>query len=93
MNKHDEHYKETEKSGIEPISLMETIMRREGLDAVVSLHIAMAVRYLFRAGTKGDWRSDTEKALNHITKALTGEWVKEEEPVLLEKSERYRRQR
>ncbi len=79
MDKHDNHYKETEKKGIEPVALMETVISRKSLPLLPRLHIAMAVRYLFRTGTKGDWRTDTEKALNHVTRALTGEWIKEKE--------------
>lgn len=76
MEKHDSHYRKVEKSGIEPIVVMEDIIIREGIPLVVLLNIALAVKYLLRIGIKEpeQWEKDLDKAINFLHRAKNGQW-------------------
>jgi len=71
---HDDHYAD---KGIEPILVQEQVMNNEGIPRPAVLHVAQAVRYILRAGTKkGEpWQKDIEKAFNYLHRALKGTWL------------------
>jgi hypothetical protein len=71
---HDDHYAD---KGIEPILVQEQVMNNEGIPRPAVLHVAQAVRYILRAGTKkGEpWEKDIEKAFNYLHRALKGTWL------------------
>jgi hypothetical protein len=75
MNKHDDHYKD-----FEPIEIMEQIVDRVEVPTKAALSVAYAFKYLSRCGLKDHWSVDVEKAINFLTRALTGEWYGENEP-------------
>lgn len=76
MNKHDSHYSKME---IEPITVIEQRMCTAigTVSPKENMNIAAAIKYAMRAGTKEkqDWRKDIEKAINHLGRALSGQWV------------------
>lgn len=80
--KHDQHYRNLETRGIEPIKVMESAACNgipESLHPVArrNLNIAQAIRYLLRAGEKeGQSASkDLDKAANYVHRARTGDWL------------------
>lgn len=79
MDNHDEHYRNIEQSGIEPIRIMEELHKRlllQGVEPEKALNIALAQKHITRAGMKAgnDWGREIEKAINYLTRAKTGEW-------------------
>lgn len=80
MNKHDAHYREIEKTGVEPIVEMEGVICRDlppELHAIArrNLSLAMATKHRLRAGKKGPPEMDLEKARNYEHRARTGRWL------------------
>ena len=74
MKKHDEHYRQN----IEPIEVIENRIENPGdVPAKAVYSISQAIKYLLRAGLKSEqpWKKDVEKAINYLTRALTGDWV------------------
>ena len=75
----DEHYREIERTGVEPIEAMETAILA-GIPAphhaavLRNLSIAMAVKYLLRCGSKGAPEEELRKAENYLHRARTGRW-------------------
>lgn len=80
MKKHDEHYA---KMKIQPQDIMEQrATPGEGMSNEENLRVTQALKYVLRAGHKDGqpWKKDIEKAINYLTRALTGEWIGELEP-------------
>lgn len=84
--KHDQHYRNLETRGIEPIKAMESVICNgipESMHPVArrNLNIAQAIRYLLRAGEKeGQSASkDLDKAANYVHRARTGAWMPDAE--------------
>lgn len=77
---HDSHYRNIEKSGTEPIVIMEELHGRliPICGANEALNITLAQKHITCAGLKsGDgWRKDIQKAMNYLNRALSGEWMK-----------------
>lgn len=72
---HDEHYR---TKAIEPITVQEQVMlSAKEVPEDRRLHIAQAIRYLMRVGTKAgeDWQKELDKAENYIHRARTGNWI------------------
>lgn len=78
VENHDSHYQRIEKDlGIQPIQAGEFVVAKEHIPRKPAKNIATAVEYLLRAGDKGEpWEKDVQKAMNHLHRALTGEWRK-----------------
>jgi hypothetical protein len=79
MSNHDDHYRRIEAMGIEPILMQESIICQslpEEFHAIAkrNLSLAQAVRYIARAGEKGQETADIEKAENYLHRARTGKW-------------------
>lgn len=80
----DEHYREIERTGVEPIEAMETAILA-GIPAphhaavLRNLSIAMAVKYLLRCGSKDEPEEELRKAENYLHRARTGRWKPEDE--------------
>lgn len=70
MTRHDDHYA---KMAIQPIEVMEQVAAN-AKDPIAGLRVAMACKYLLRAGTKDGWAKDLEKASNYLYRALHGVW-------------------
>jgi hypothetical protein len=77
---HDNHYRNIEKNGTEPIIIMEELHERliNICGANEALNITLAQKHITRAGLKSgdDWRKDIQKAMNYLNRALNGEWMK-----------------
>jgi len=79
---HDEHYRKIEESGDpEPIVIQESLIERliiAGVPPRRALDVAMGQKHISRAGQKTNevWSKEIEKAINYLTRALTGEWKK-----------------
>ncbi len=86
MSSHDAHYRAMEDRGERPVILdMEAeIVRNLPYEyhstAIRNLSLAMARKYLRRAGAKGDAQQDREKAENYIYRAANGVWPWEKRP-------------
>ena len=81
MIKSDDHYRAIEKDGVEPIVIMEQLAATLDTAKVPTdsaLNIVLAQKHITRAGLKdGDeWAKDIQKAINYLTRAVTGGWVK-----------------
>ena len=74
---HDKHYSSKE---IEPIEVIEeTIKRLDGkLDPINAYNVAQSLKYILRAGLKEgeSVEKDLDKALNYLTRGVTGKWRK-----------------
>ena len=73
---HRDHYANMRT---ESIKIMEEIIEDNvEVPMKARLNLAMAQKHLKRAGTKNGepWEKDIEKAINYLTRALTGEWIK-----------------
>ena len=81
--RHDDHYA---KMTIQPIEVMEQVAANTK-DPIAGLRVAMACKYLLRAGTKDGWSKDLEKASNYLYRALHGVWPWDEQNVLTEPAE------
>ena len=79
----DDHYREIERIGVEPIEAMETAVLA-GIPAphhaavLRNLNIAMAVKYLLRCGSKDAPEEELRKAENYLHRARTGRWKPED---------------
>lgn len=80
-NNHDNHYRELESLGLEPVKIMESMMLRripKELHAQVLLNYrnAQAVGYELRCGMKdgADPAVELEKAQNWNERGKTGKW-------------------
>lgn len=75
-DKADTHYRELERTSIEPITLMEEINRRDQIPPEARLNIALAQKHIMRAGCKAgeDWAKEIGKAKNYLHRALSGKW-------------------
>lgn len=78
-DKHDDHYRKIEQSGIEPIVIMEELLHRmieTGIPVKAAGMIMLAQKHITRAGLKqgDDWKKDIAKARNYLHRAMTGEW-------------------
>ena len=100
MPNHDDHYKQIEKQfGISMTTVAEMNASRETIPRTQAHNLAQAAKYLIRAGTKGEWRDDVEKARNYLTRALTGDWqegtyaIKEFEKIVEERRSQKRPRR
>lgn len=68
----DNNYYKSDK--FEVVDLLEDIATRDIPD-VPKMHIIMAQKYLGRIGKKsGTWESEAMKALDHLWRAIKGEW-------------------
>jgi len=69
-----EHY---DKSGIEAIKLIESVVSREKLPRKAAYCVGNAIKYLLRAGLKEgeSWEDDVAKAENYLHRSRTGEWI------------------
>lgn len=82
MNNHDEHYRKIEdESTTEPIVVMEELAERmidNNVDTKSVVNIVLAQKHITRAGVKkgNGWEQEIEKAINYLTRALTGHWIK-----------------
>lgn len=81
MTRHDDHYR---RSNIEPIEQIEETFRLQinsGVDPVVALRIALANKYVQRAGIKKgqDAEIDIGKAMDYLHRAKHGRWPWENE--------------
>ena len=80
----DEHYREIERTGVEPIEAMETAILA-GIPAphhaavLRNFNIAMALKYLLRCGSKDTPDEELRKAENYLHRARTGEWQRKED--------------
>jgi hypothetical protein len=76
---HDKHYS---SKAIEPIDVIEeTIKRLDGkLDPINAYNVAQSLKYILRAGLKEgeSVEKDLDKALNYLTRGVTGKWRGEE---------------
>ena len=76
---HDDHYREVESRGVEPIEVAETIICNqipEEFHAILKRNysLAQAGKYFMRCGTKDDPSKELEKAANYLHRARTGKW-------------------
>jgi len=77
----DNHYRDAEENGHgDPILMQEIIIQmliEQGIPPVPAFFIATAQKYMPRAGLKEgeDWRKEIGKAINYLTRAVTGEWI------------------
>lgn len=81
VNKSDDHYRDIESNGVEPIVIMEQLISRlikDGIPANSAINIVLAQKHITRAGAKKDnsWEKEINKAINYLTRAVSGEWVK-----------------
>ena len=80
--KSDTHYRSIEENNqTEPIVIMEELQKRlldNGISDKAVLNIVLAQKHITRAGLKdGDyWSKDIHKAINYLTRAVTGDWIK-----------------
>jgi len=74
---YDEHYK---KEAIQAVDLMEHVIQREQIPIKPRSCLYMALKYVWRAGTKeGEpWEKDLAKAQNWLHRAQTGKWINEQ---------------
>jgi len=83
IEKSDVHYRDIENSGDpEPIVIQESLMDRlvkAGVPTRRALDIVMGQKHISRAGVKKgeDWSKEIQKAINYLTRGLTGEWIKD----------------
>ena len=79
----DDHYREIERVGVEPIEAMETAILA-GIPAphhaavLRNFSIAMATKYLLRCGSKDEPEEELRKAENYLHRARTGKWPSKE---------------
>lgn len=79
-NNHDDHYKNFEKVlGHQPITVMEAVAcnglpQEFHAQAKRNLHVAMAIKYLLRLGSKDEANKEINKAENFLYRARTGSW-------------------
>ena len=59
---------------IQPIEVMEQIAELENIPSNVSTNFQQAVKYMMRAGEKGQFEEDVKKAYNYIHRAYFGEF-------------------
>ena len=76
MSNHDDHYRDQK---IEPIDIKESLIQRlvdNGVPLLSAVSIYEAQGYITRCSTKeGEpWMKEIDKAINYLTRALTGEW-------------------
>lgn len=81
MNLHDQHYREIEATGEEPIIAMERVMCQDLPPylwniAKRNLSHALAVKHEMRSGYKDDPAKEQAKAENYRHRARTGEWMR-----------------
>ncbi len=76
----DDHYRNAEKLGHgDPILMQEAtidMLINNGIPPIPAFFIATAQKYIPRAGAKPDedWKKEIGKAINYLTRAVTGEW-------------------
>lgn len=80
IQKSDEHYRNIENQGPEPIVVMEAIansLQEAGVPASSTINIILAQKHITRAGVKKgeDWKKEIQKSINYLTRAVTGAWV------------------
>ena len=82
IKKSDDHYRDIEGSGdVEPIIIREELIARlikNGVSSEKAMLICDAQKYISRASVKSgeDWVKEINKAINYLTRAVTGDWVK-----------------
>ena len=60
----------------ETIAIIEDFIQQDSkLTPAQRYHCSQALKYIFRAGRKGDVNTDIRKAENYLHRALTGEWI------------------
>ena len=63
---------------IEPIKVMEWVMieyAKRNIPPEKAMRVALAIKYLLRAGTKDDFNKEMFKAINYITRARYDKWL------------------
>lgn len=78
-NVHDQHYRNIEGRGVEPIEVQETIICNDippELHAIVkrNFNLAQANKYLMRCGEKDQPEKELAKAQNYIHRAIHSCW-------------------
>ena len=68
-----EHYR-PEDGRPEAIEVIEAVLRSAGLDYDQTFALGNVLKYALRAGRKGDWREDCEKAGSYARRMVEGEW-------------------
>lgn len=73
-----QHYLNAEKRlGTEPINVVESVhetLLETGANPQAALNVALATKYILRAGLKESFKSDINKAITYLTRAKKGEW-------------------
>jgi len=89
MNKSDDHYaaqRAAEAAGsgkIETIKMMESIALNTAIPTIPRTNVVLAMKHMNRAGEKAgeDWRKELQKSINYLTRAVTGDFIKEAKPL------------
>lgn len=59
----------------EAVGIIEAVVAADtGLSPVQKFHVGQTLKYLLRAGKKGDPAEDLLKAENYLHRAISGEW-------------------
>jgi hypothetical protein len=67
---HPQHYT---RGKIECIDAIESAV--QGQSGITAMCLGNAIKYIWRAGSKGDFKEDIEKAIWYLNRAIGGEHV------------------
>lgn len=70
------HY--TDDIRMECIYVIENVLAERKLSAYEGYLLGNVIKYLYRAGAKGDFHEDLEKAENYLHRLRTDKWIHEE---------------